>query len=202
MAISHGHCIHRPMRWAGSSIRWRLEQFLSRPRPFLQVLAATGKTNQRRCTLTHEIVCWVVLAMGLLTDLPIRQVLAPCTPAPSRRGECPSIQPVCGPAKRGEVPPPVRARSFILWPGPIRPELVPRVPPGRHRWDRLRSPRLRRPTPRPSGPLGRARGDGASCPECGRADPGRIPDAHRTGLRGPGGSPRRTVRWSAACSAI
>src|SRR5437588_738533 len=37
-------------------------------------LQATGRTNQRRCTLTHEVVCWVVLAMGLLTDLPIRQV--------------------------------------------------------------------------------------------------------------------------------
>jgi hypothetical protein len=39
-----------------------------------QALQATGRTNQRRCALTHEIVLWVVLAMGLLTDLPIRQV--------------------------------------------------------------------------------------------------------------------------------
>jgi hypothetical protein len=39
-----------------------------------QALEATGRTNQRRCQLTHEVVCWVVLAMGLLTDLPIRQV--------------------------------------------------------------------------------------------------------------------------------
>jgi Insertion element 4 transposase N-terminal/Transposase DDE domain len=39
-----------------------------------QALQATGRTNQRRCKLTHEVVCWVVLAMGLLTDLPIRQV--------------------------------------------------------------------------------------------------------------------------------
>jgi hypothetical protein len=39
-----------------------------------QALEATGRTNQRRCKLTHEVVCWVVLAMGLLTDLPIRQV--------------------------------------------------------------------------------------------------------------------------------
>ena len=28
----------------------------------------------RKCMLTHEVVLWVVLAMGLLTDLPIRQV--------------------------------------------------------------------------------------------------------------------------------
>src|SRR5947209_14447797 len=39
-----------------------------------QALEATGRTDQRRCKLTHEVVCWVVLAMGLLTELPIRQV--------------------------------------------------------------------------------------------------------------------------------
>src|SRR5438309_2196751 len=39
-----------------------------------QALQATGRTNQRRCQLTHEVVCWVVLAMGILTELPIRQV--------------------------------------------------------------------------------------------------------------------------------
>ncbi len=33
-----------------------------------------GRILERRCKLTHEVVCWVVLAMGLLTDLPIRQV--------------------------------------------------------------------------------------------------------------------------------
>jgi hypothetical protein len=39
-----------------------------------QSLRATGRVNSRSCKLTHEVVCWVVLAMGLLTDLPIRQV--------------------------------------------------------------------------------------------------------------------------------
>jgi hypothetical protein len=39
-----------------------------------QALTTTGRINSRRCTLTHEVVLWVVLAMGLLTDLPIRQV--------------------------------------------------------------------------------------------------------------------------------
>jgi len=38
------------------------------------VLAATGRINQRACRLTHETMMWVLLAMGLLTDLPIRQV--------------------------------------------------------------------------------------------------------------------------------
>ena len=50
-----------------------LEQVIP-PEAVRQALQATGRANQRRCKLTHEVVCWVVLAMGLLTDLPIRQV--------------------------------------------------------------------------------------------------------------------------------
>jgi hypothetical protein len=50
-----------------------LEQIIP-PQAVRQALEATGRTNQRRCTLTHEVICWVVLAMGILTDLPIRQV--------------------------------------------------------------------------------------------------------------------------------
>jgi hypothetical protein len=44
------------------------------PEAVRQALQDTGRINPRRCTLTHEIVLRVVLAMGLLTDLPIRQV--------------------------------------------------------------------------------------------------------------------------------
>jgi Insertion element 4 transposase N-terminal/Transposase DDE domain len=50
-----------------------LEQIIP-PEAVRQALVATGRVNQRRCTLTHEIICWVVLAMGILTELPIRQV--------------------------------------------------------------------------------------------------------------------------------
>ncbi len=39
-----------------------------------QVLSETGRINQRSCTLTHEVMMWVVLSMGLFTNLPIRQV--------------------------------------------------------------------------------------------------------------------------------
>lgn len=39
-----------------------------------QALLATGRIGQRACKLTHEVMLWVVLAMGVLTDLPIRQV--------------------------------------------------------------------------------------------------------------------------------
>jgi hypothetical protein len=39
-----------------------------------QALFVTGRVNGRRCVLSHEVMLWVVLAMGILTDLPIRQV--------------------------------------------------------------------------------------------------------------------------------
>lgn len=39
-----------------------------------QALLETGRMGQRACKLTHEVTLWVVLAMGILTDLPIRQV--------------------------------------------------------------------------------------------------------------------------------
>ena len=50
-----------------------LEQIIP-PEAVRKALETTGRTNQRRCVLTHEVVCWVVLAMGILTDLSIRQV--------------------------------------------------------------------------------------------------------------------------------
>lgn len=40
----------------------------------LQVLHDTGCLDSRRCTLSFEVTCWVVLAAGLLCDLPIRAV--------------------------------------------------------------------------------------------------------------------------------
>src|SRR5207247_907728 len=44
----------------------------------LQALHDTGCFDARRCTLTFEVTCWVVLAMGLFTELPIRQVFKAC----------------------------------------------------------------------------------------------------------------------------
>ena len=38
------------------------------------VLRDTGHVNLRACPLSHEVMLWVVLARGLLTDLPIQQV--------------------------------------------------------------------------------------------------------------------------------
>ena len=45
-----------------------------RPTDIRQVLKDTGRVNPRACKLTHEIMMWVVLAMGIFTRLPIRQV--------------------------------------------------------------------------------------------------------------------------------
>ena len=44
-----------------------------------------GKRNNQGCKLTHEVMMWVVLAMGLFTELPIRQVFKTCRRL--RRGE-------------------------------------------------------------------------------------------------------------------
>jgi Insertion element 4 transposase N-terminal/Transposase DDE domain len=70
-----------------------LEQVI-RPEDIRQALAATGRVNARSCALTHEVVLWVVLAMGIFTDVPIRQVfklsrrLRTEEPSPHRSSLC------------------------------------------------------------------------------------------------------------------
>src|SRR3954469_13474793 len=70
-----------------------LEQVI-RPDDIQHALQATGRVSTRRCVLTFEITLWVVLAMGLLTDLPIRQVfkharrLRAGEPSPGRSNLC------------------------------------------------------------------------------------------------------------------
>src|SRR5262249_1695850 len=71
--MPRGHCTLRPDdtgrildRLAG------LEQIIP-AEAVRQALEATGRINRRSCRLTYEVICWVVLAMGLLPDLPIRQ---------------------------------------------------------------------------------------------------------------------------------
>jgi Insertion element 4 transposase N-terminal/Transposase DDE domain len=39
-----------------------------------QALLDTGRCNPRACVLNHEVMLWVVMAMGLFTNMPIRQV--------------------------------------------------------------------------------------------------------------------------------
>ena len=39
-----------------------------------QALLETGRGKQKACRLSHRVMLWIVLAMGVLTHLPIRQV--------------------------------------------------------------------------------------------------------------------------------
>jgi hypothetical protein len=50
-----------------------LEQVIS-PMDIQQALDETGRVNPRACKLTHNVMMWIVLAMGIFTNLPIRQV--------------------------------------------------------------------------------------------------------------------------------
>jgi hypothetical protein len=64
------------------------------PQHVRQALEDTGCCDSRRCRLTREVIFWVVLAMGILTDLPIRQVfkyarrLRPGEATPHRSSLC------------------------------------------------------------------------------------------------------------------
>lgn len=74
------------------------------PQALQQVLLDTGRVNRRRCPLTHEVALWVVLAMGILTDLPIRQVFKHARRF--RAGErTPGRSNLCAARKRLGVPP-------------------------------------------------------------------------------------------------
>ena len=50
-----------------------LEKIIT-PEIAMQALDNTNKRTTRVCSLTNEVMIWVVLAMGLFTELPIRQV--------------------------------------------------------------------------------------------------------------------------------
>jgi hypothetical protein len=43
-----------------------------------QVLDVTGCLDKQRCQLTREVTFWIVLAMGLFADLPMRQLFKHC----------------------------------------------------------------------------------------------------------------------------
>lgn len=61
-----------------------LQKIIS-PELVRQALRNTGKESKRACLLTNEVMVWVVLAMCLFTQLPIRQVFKVCRRL--RRGE-------------------------------------------------------------------------------------------------------------------
>jgi hypothetical protein len=74
-----------------------LEEFIS-PELVRQVLRDTGRSNRKGCRLTHEIMLWVVLAMAIFTDAPIRHVfkrarrLRKGEPTPPRSSLCEARQ--------------------------------------------------------------------------------------------------------------
>ena len=59
-----------------------------------QALLETGRGRQKACRLSHEVMLWIVLAMGVLTHLPIRQVfkharrMRPGEKTPARSNLC------------------------------------------------------------------------------------------------------------------
>ncbi len=60
----------------------------------MEALRDTDRANERCCVLSHEVTTWVLLAMGVLTDLPIRRVyqharrLRPGDVIPTRSALC------------------------------------------------------------------------------------------------------------------
>jgi hypothetical protein len=68
------------------------------PEVMEQALLETGKARQRACRLSNRVMLWIVLAMGVLTHLPIRQVfkharrMRPGEKTPSRSNLCEARQ--------------------------------------------------------------------------------------------------------------
>ena len=87
-----------------------------------QALLETGRTKQRACRLSHPVTLWVVLAMGVLTALPIRQVFKHARRM--RQGErTPSRSNLCEARQRLGVEPVRRVFDRI-----VRPLATPQTP--------------------------------------------------------------------------
>ena len=86
---------------------------LAGPRQFIQpeqieqALRDTGRTTNRSdCLLTHRVMLWVVLAMGLFTDVPLREVFRHAAQLPAQT-RLPGRAALCR-ARRRLGPAPVR----------------------------------------------------------------------------------------------
>jgi Insertion element 4 transposase N-terminal/Transposase DDE domain len=87
-----------------------------------QALSETGRGKQKACRLSHEVMLWVVLAMGVLTHLPIRQVFKHARRM--RLGEkTPSRSNLCEGRQRLGVGPVQRVFELV-----VRPLAKPRTP--------------------------------------------------------------------------
>jgi hypothetical protein len=69
----HGCCIERESEIVILDRLVGLSKVIS-PEVIEQALSESDRAGQRRCRLSHRTMLWVVLAMGLLTHLPLRQV--------------------------------------------------------------------------------------------------------------------------------
>jgi hypothetical protein len=69
----HGCCIERESETVILDRLAGLSKVIS-PEVIEQALSESNRAGQRRCQLSHRTMLWVVLAMGLLTHLPLRQV--------------------------------------------------------------------------------------------------------------------------------
>lgn len=107
-----------------------LEKVIS-PDVVREVLQATERINGRACGLTHEVMMWVVLAMGLFTHLPIRQVFRHARRL--RAGEkCPARSSLCEARKRLGVEPVRELHAAV-----VRPLATPETPGASYRGWRL-----------------------------------------------------------------
>ncbi len=87
-----------------------------------QALLETERDKQRACRLSHRVMLWVVLAMGLLTHLPIRQVFKHARRM--RTGEkTPSRSNLCEARQRLGVEPVRRVFDLV-----VRPLATPETP--------------------------------------------------------------------------
>ncbi len=92
------------------------------PEVMKQALLDTGRDKQRACRLSHRVMLWVVLAMGVLTHLPIRQVFKHARRM--RRDEkTPSRSNLCEARQRLGVEPVRRVFDLV-----VRPLATPQTP--------------------------------------------------------------------------
>lgn len=89
-----------------------------------QALLQAGRDKQKACRLSHRVMLWIVLAMGVLTHLPIRQVFKHARRM--RSGEkTPSRSNLCEARQRLGVEPLRRVFDLV-----VRPLATPQTPGG------------------------------------------------------------------------
>jgi hypothetical protein len=94
------------------------------PEVIEQALLQTGRDKQKACRLSHRVMLWIVLAMGVLTHLPIRQVFKHARRM--RSGEkTPSRSNLCEGRQRLGVEPVRRVFERV-----VRPLATPQTPGG------------------------------------------------------------------------